>query len=496
VAHDLVLTRPPPGRPGPGAAERLRTWQNVSVWGAGRDNIVLPMSNRERDLTRGPIRDHLRAIAVPAAISLLSITLYNVTDTFFAGMVSAEAQAGLGVGSQIYFGVTAAGIGLRVGLSALVGQRLGSRDQQGARTIAAEGMGLTAIVTLLAMVAGYVLLPIVISAVTSAGDYRDAAIDYVRWLLLAAPGFVITPALSGVLAGLGDTETFARGQTAASVANVFLDPLFVFGIDGLVPGFGLDGIAFATIACQTGLLLYMTWRTADSSVLQGASLADTMPSLATTGAVLEQALPASATLLVTVFGGLVAQSLLKPFGENAVAAYGVGFRLEQLLLLPALGLTSAVLPLVSQNVGARQIDRVWESFWLALRSGLVLMGAGAALIWLFGGYAVSAFAASEPVADLAIAYLRIETLSLPFFVVLYAVQSLLQGIGRPRWPVVVSLWRQGLGLALFGMLFTGPLGLGVIGMWWAVAASVVTGTILSTAGAFVIVQRRDLRGSR
>ncbi len=451
------------------------------------------MPVRERDLTRGSIAEHLRAIAVPAAISLLSITLYNVTDTFFAGLVSPEAQAGLGVGSQIYFGVTAVGIGLRVGLSALVGQELGRRAPEAARDVAARGLGLTGIVTGLAMVVGYLTLPVVIAAVTADGGYREAAVDYVLWLLLAAPGFVVTPSLSGILAGQGDTETFARGQTAAALANVGLDPLFVFGIDGVVPGFGLDGIAFATIVCQTALMLYMAVHTARSTVLVGVRLTDLVPTWRSTSALLEQSLPAAMTLLVTVFGGLVAQSLLQQFGEDAVAAYGVGFRLEQLLLLPALGVTSALLPLVSQNVGAGHLDRVREAFWAAMRYGLALMAVGIALIWLFGSFAVEAFAASDDVAELALSYLRIETLSLPFFVVLYAVQSVLQGIGKPRFPVVVSLWRQGLGLALFGLWFTGPLGLGVVGVWWAVAASVVTGTLMLAVGGGVIARGRGVR---
>ncbi|MEM6930795.1 MAG: MATE family efflux transporter [Myxococcota bacterium] len=450
------------------------------------------MSSHERDLTRGPISEHLRALAIPAAISLLSITLYNVTDTFFAGLVSAEAQAGLGVGSQIFFGVTAVGIGLRVGLSALVGQELGRKDPDAARLVAARGLGVTAGFTVLAMIAGYALLPSVIAAVTAAGAYRDAAIDYVLWLLLAAPGFVITPALSGILAGQGDTQTFARGQTLAAAANVFLDPLFIFGIDGVVPGFGLDGIAFATVACQSGLMVYMIGRTAGSSVLTGVAPGDLVPTARSTSALLDQSLPASMTLLVTVFGGLVAQSLLMRFGETAVAAYGVGFRLEQLLLLPALGVTSALLPIVSQNMGARKLDRVREAFWGSIRTGLTLMAAGAALIWLLGPFAVGAFSASPEVADLALSYLRIETLALPCFVVLYAVQSVLQGIGKPRFPVVVSLWRQGLGLGLFGVLFTGPLGLGVVGMWWAVAISVFTGTVMLAVGGAFIARRQGL----
>ncbi|MEO0602082.1 MAG: MATE family efflux transporter, partial [Myxococcota bacterium] len=116
----------------------------------------------------------------------------------------------------------------------------------------------------------------------------------------------------------------------------------------------------------------------------------------------------------------------------------------------------------------------------------------AALIWLLGPRAVGAFSASPEVAELALSYLRIETLALPCFVVLYAVQSVLQGIGKPRFPVVASLWRQGLGLGLFGVLFTGPLGLGVVGMWWAVAVSIFTGTVMLALGGAYIARGQGL----
>ncbi len=120
---------------------------------------------KERDLTRGSVADDVWALAVPAGLSLLFITLYNVTDVFYAGLLSAEAQAGLGVGTQVFFAVTALGIGLRVGLAAVVGRKLGASGLDEASPSATEALGVAVAVTLGGVLLCLLGLPLLIELV-------------------------------------------------------------------------------------------------------------------------------------------------------------------------------------------------------------------------------------------------------------------------------------------------------------------------------------------
>ena len=450
------------------------------------------MSGRERDLTEGAILGHLRAVAIPAALSLLFVTLYNVIDTFYAGMISTQAQAGLGLGSQIFFLVIATGIGFRIAMSAFVGNALGSGDTDGAARAAGQGIGAAVVVCALVMVAGYWGLPALITAVGAEEGYTQDAATYARLMLLSAPGFILTNALTGTLSAQGDTVTQERAQFAATLANIGLNPLFIWGIPGIWDGFGLNGIALATICSQTGVMLYIGWRAFGSEALDGLGWRDTLPRLDQQVDLFRQIAPACATIYVTVLGGIICQVFLRDFGEDAVAAYGVGFRLQQLLLLPVIGLTTALLPLTAQNIGADQPDRVRRAVRITVLAALAFVALGAVVIWTAAAPLVSIFNDDAAVVDHAVTYLRILSGALPFFVVIFVAQNLLQGLEKPQWPLVVGLWRLGLGLLLFCLLFTQVLDFGVAGIWWALLAAAITGAALAALLAWRTGRRKGL----
>ena len=98
------------------------------------------MKQTNQDLTKGPMRQHFITLAIPAALGMLFATLYNVVDTFFAGRISTEAQAGLAIGFQAFFILMAVGFGLQSALSALVSNEKGGGNQRAARGLAAQGI--------------------------------------------------------------------------------------------------------------------------------------------------------------------------------------------------------------------------------------------------------------------------------------------------------------------------------------------------------------------
>ena len=137
------------------------------------------------DLTTGPMRTHFKTLAIPAAFGMLFATLYNVVDVFYAGQLSTEAQAGLAIGYQAFFIMMSIGFGLGAGLSALVSNAKGEKNRRAARGLAAQGISFGALATLALMVIGYFGGPYLIALVSEPGGYRDAALNYFRFLILA-----------------------------------------------------------------------------------------------------------------------------------------------------------------------------------------------------------------------------------------------------------------------------------------------------------------------
>ena len=190
--------------------------------------------------------------------------------------------------------------------------------------------------------------PALLALVSEPGAYRDAANAYMNVILLATAPFLLAFGGNGILSAQGDTNSMKRAQIAAFFANLALNPLFVFGLPGLLPGLGFNGIALATLVSQTGVMGYILWQVMRSEVMDGARA--WRPDLARArGNCGAKPLPATFAMMILLVAGFFVQMFLKGFGPSALAAYGVGLRIEQLILLPGFGLTGALLPIVAQN---------------------------------------------------------------------------------------------------------------------------------------------------
>ncbi len=435
--------------------------------------------SRSRDLTTGSIPGHLRALAVPAAVGMVFSTLYNVVDVFFAGLVSSEAQAGLAISFMVFFLVLSVGIGTASAMGALVGGAIGAKDQAGARRLAVQGLSFGTLAAATLFVLGQAAAPSLLAVVSEPGGYRDAAVQYMRVLLFASPGFILGFAANGVLQAQGDTVSMQRAMIAAFFANVMLNPLLVFGIPGLIGGIGFNGIAVSTVLSQTGVMAYVVWRVIATGVAKAPSLKELRPSRACFSRILGQMFPASFAMVVMISAGFIVQYNLKFFGGAAVAAYGVALRIEQLVLLPALGLTSALLPVTAQNLGAGQGERVREALHACWKYGLMFMALACPLLLAFAPQLMSLFSADAEVVRIGTSYLRVDGVILPAYLMLFALNSLLAGLKKPLWTVWLGIYRQLIGVAMFTWLYVAVLDLGIPGVWYGVATSVVTGLALS-----------------
>ena len=444
------------------------------------------------DLTTGPMSGHFRNLAIPAAFGMLFSTLYNVVDVYWAGRLSTEAQAGLAIGFQAFFILMAAGIGLSGGLSALVSNAIGSKDQPSERRFVAQGLSFGAIATAILMVVGYIGGPYLILIVSEPGGYREAAMGYFHWLIFALPGFLMAFAGNGILQAHGDSRSMQRAMMVAFFANIFLNPLLMFGIPGIWGGMGFNGIALSTILSQTGVMCWILYRVSKLDVIDHLTRAEFTPDPRTFKEITVQMAPGTTAFLVMFVSGFVVQYFLKGFGEEAIAAYGVALRIEQILLLPVLGMTGALLPIAGQNFGAGAYDRVREAVWFCWHTGFVMTALAAPILWFGGRTAIGFFNQDPAVIDIGVSYLRVDAILFPLYMMLFAINSLLQAMKRPIWTLWISIYRQGFGVAFFVWLFVAVFQSNVWGVWLGIACAVASGWVM----ALFIANRlsRDLIG--
>ncbi len=433
------------------------------------------------DLTAGAVADHFRRLAVPAAIGMLFNTLYNVVDMFFAGLLSTSAQAGLSLGFQAFFLAMSVGIGLGAAMGAIVGNALGAGNRRMARRTAAQGVSFGIIASLALMLAGTWYGPGLLEFVSEPGSYRDAGIEYYLILSLSLPGFLVAFACNGVLQAHGDGKSLQRALIAAFFANIVLNPLMIFGIPGIWAGMGFAGLAASTVTSQTGVMIFMISRLFRLGTMARIQPGHFVPRKAMFRDIFVQAIPTAFALLITFLSGFVVQFVLKGFGEHAIAGFGIAIRLEQILLLPVLGMTGALLPIAAQAIGARDYGRARAALFHCWKIGFIMTALAFPVLWLLGRPVLGLFTDDGDVIRVGLAYLRIESFILPAYMMLFAINSFLQALKRPVWSVWIGLYRQGFGIAFFVWIFVGILAFDETGVWLGVASAVITGLLMALA---------------
>ena len=448
---------------------------------------------KKDDLTIGPMAQHFCALALPAALGMLFTTLYNVVDVYYAGRISTDAQAGLAIGYQAFFILMALGFGLSSALSTLVSNAKGGGDTTQAQRYVVQGLTFGVLVTVLCMVIGWFSGPKLIALVSEPGGYRDAATGYFEWLIFALPGFLIAFGGNGILQAHGDSRSMQRALMVAFLANIGLNPLLMFGLPSLWSGMGFNGIAAATIVSQTGVMAYIVLRIFQLEVMYAVKPSAFIPNKEIYAQIIAQLLPASSAIMVMFVSGFVVQFALKTFGGYAVAAYGVALRIEQILLLPILGMTGALLPIAGQNFGAKKYDRVREALRYCWGAGFAMTVVAVPILLFGGSFAMSLFSSDPDVIRAGSSYLRVDAFLFPIYMMLFSINSLLQAFKQAIWTLWISVYRQGFGVAFFVWVFISVLDFGVQGVWLGIATAVTSGWVLSLI-VVLHITRKEIGG--
>ena len=440
------------------------------------------------DLTTGSVSGHLRRLAIPAATGMLFHTLYNIVDIYFAGRLSTESQAGMAIGYLTFFFLVSFGFGLNGAMASLVGNAIGEKDKKTTQKLVIIGIFFALFISITLIFFGLVLGPFALSLVSEPGLYHDFGLRYYYLLLIAMPAFLIAYTINGILQAQGDAISMQRALIVAFFLNLFLNPLLIFGVPGFWSGMGFDGIALSTILSQYFVMFFMLYKLVHSRISIIVSLKNLKVNFKILKKIFIQMLPPSLSFQMIIIGGFVMQFALKGFGSHAIAGHSVAMRIEQLVLLPVLGMTHALLPLAAQNFGAKKYDRVRQSFNLCLKVGIGSMIMCYPIIWFFGESVIRMFTNDEEVVNVGISYLRVDGLILPVYALLFSINSFLQALKRPFGVFWVGFFRQGFGVAFFIWVFISVFNFGILGVWLGAAVSVILGGLLSLTIAYRVAQ--------
>lgn len=276
--------------------------------------------------------------------------------------------------------------------------------------------------------------------------------------------FLAIFAFGSVLVATGDTKSYRNTLIFGFFANIALNPLFIYGW-GFIPAMGIAGIAFATVLVQAINAAYLLYKSLQTGLIRFSCKEQYYPDWRIYKEFISQATPPGLNMLMMSFGSLIALHFVTTYGYQAVAGYGIGYRVEQLMLLPALGISSAVLSLVSNNKGAGKYERVRQTLFYALAYGYTISIAGMGILWILGAWLVAQFDSNNEVIQYGTTYIYVMLFLFCGYVTHFACVATLQGIKKPTMIFYVGFFRQILAPSIVYTLIVSYFQLSFVWMW-------------------------------
>ena len=429
-------------------------------------------------LTTAPIPSLVRRLAIPAGTGFFFTTMFNIVDTWYGGRLSTTALAAMSLSFPVFFIILAIGSGVSTGATAMIGNALGrgAKDEANQYILQAFSFALIHAIALTGL--GLILAPRIFMFIGATGEYLTLALSYMDVIFTGSSFFLLNFVMNAILSSHGNTITYRNFLITGFFLNLILDPWFIYGGLGL-PAFGLPGVALATVIIQCMGNAYLFSQLVRLKIIKSFHFRELLPRWHYYRELSKQGFPSAMNMMTVSLGIFIITWYISGYGKEAVAAYGIGSRIEQITLLPVMGLNVSTLALTAQNFGAGRIDRIREILRISLRYGFMLASIGTISALLFTSNLMAVFTSDQTVIATGVRFLRIEAFVFPAYVLLYVCVSAMQGIKQPVFALWVGLYRQIAGPFLVFQFLATILGWGIMGIWW--------GIFITTWSAAVIV---------
>ena len=433
-------------------------------------------------LTEGPVGRHLVDMTVPVLFGITMMMAQSLIDTWFIGRVGVAELAAFGFGYPILMIVTSVAIGLGAGTSSVVARAIGANDHRRARRLTTDSLLLSFLITAFVSAIGIATIGPLFRLLGAPDDLMPLIRGFMTILYSGVPFIVVGMVGMASMRATGDTRLPSALMILASILNVILDPILIFGV-GPVPAMGLNGAAMAALIARASIFVGTLYLMRHRLDMVSFDKPDPVELRRSWRDILHVGIPAAGTNVIVPVGAAVITAMIARFGADAVAGFAVASRLESTMLVMYYALSAIIGPFVGQNYSAGNEKRILHSLWLCtafcLASGLVI----AAFLASMSGILPGLFSDSESVQSVTATFLWLVPISYGTYGMVMVMNASFNGLGHPMPGVYISLCRivvLYVPLALIGMRLFGIAG---------IFAAYAIANVISGIGAYVWARR-------
>lgn len=430
--------------------------------------------NHSEQMGTAPVAGLLLKMSIPSILAALVNNLYNVVDSIFVAQLNEKALTALSLAAPVQILMAALGAGMAAGINAVISRLLGERKHTAVKSAVKAAVFLAGCSYLLILLIQFTLLRPFFAWQTDDAEIFRYGIEYLQVCMLFSFGCMLQWVFDRFLLSTGKTSCFMVSLVSASVTNLILDPIFIFGWFG-IPALGIAGAGYATVLGQilgavVSIFLNL-WKNKEIPI--SCTLKPERKAIAE---ILKVGFPAALMQGMTSLGGMVINSVLIGFSSTAVAVYGVCLKIQNIFMVVPNGINLAMLPIVAYNLGAKKPEREKRAFRWGMIYSLIFMVFAVAFLEFFPEAVLLMFNASENMLSIGVPAIRILALSMIVSVYGVLLGAVLQALGKGLSSMILTVARQMIFLIPLMLLFTmtGQVSL----IWLAFPAAEVLGILV------------------
>lgn len=419
-------------------------------------------------ILQGSMGKAILALAVPVVINSFLQTMYNLTDTYWLGQLGTNELAAINLVSPLQQIVVNFGSGLTVAGAVLIAQLIGASKKEEAASMASQIFVCAMIFSIICAGVIAIFTPTVVNWLGADEPTAKVANVYLRIVILDMPFLYMVNIFAAIRQAQGDTVSPMFLNLTGILLNVILDPLLMIVIHWGAAGAALATVIAKAVPAMISLVILKRDTTGVRIRLKGFRFEKSkMKSILTVG------LPTAIGGSTMQLGFLLMSRNVYVYGTGAMAAYGIGNKVNGLITLPSNGIGSAVATIVGQNIGANQIDRAEKGYKIARRVSVIFLFVGGLILSrpFLSEAIVGLFSTDEEVIAMAADFLSIMALWCFTNGVYNSTSGLFQGSGHTEVTMAVDATR--LWVFRFATLYVCEnwLHMGVRSIWYSVVVS-------------------------
>ena len=383
----------------------------------------------------------VRKLAVPASVGTLFQTLYTIVDTFYAGKISPEALSALSKSFPIYFLIIATSIGVTVAGTSLIGSSIGEKNEKNVLSYFGNVIIYSIIISIVVSILGFAFGEKIFLLMNSSQEVTILGLEYINVIFLGTILFILVVALNSFLHAEGDTKTYRNVLIFSFFLNIILNPIFIFGFL-FIPSLGITGIGIATLIAQFVSLLVILIKILNNQKIKQLTLDHFKAKFFFLKNIFFQSMPITIAILGYSIAATIVFTYVGLFGEYAVAGYGSATRIEQVVLLPILGINTAIISIIAQNIGAKYYDRVEQSYFTSIKYGLFIMLIAGVVIFISADIVPKFFSSNPDVIMHGSMYLKISAFILPAYPIFFLSNGFFMALKKSEKAMVNNIARN------------------------------------------------------